>query len=150
MHGHERGRRDVPTREGLEQRSQLLFGEVGCDVQHRHLQELVAAVPDLVARALVDVRESQRVGVEDQHTIAGRIQDLADLTRLGFGFKPFGDVAYDCHDPKTAVRTEGTQADLDREHTSVGFAPEQVQTRAHRSDARLCAIARAMCPMHLA
>ena len=119
-------------------------------MQHRHLQQLVAAVPDLVARALVDVGEAQRVGVEDEHTVAGRIQDLAYLARLGFGLNPFGDVAYDCHDPETAVGLEGAQADLDRELAAVGSAPEQVQARAHRSDARLGAIACAVCPMHLA
>ncbi len=149
MHGGEHDRRLLATCERAEQLTELTLGELGRDVQHRHLEQLVAAVSDLLARALVHVGELQRRGIEHEYRVAGDVECLPHFTMGRLVGHPFADVAHDRDDPEAVVTRQRAQADLDRELGAVGASAEQHESRTHRSQSRLGAVSRPVGAVHL-
>ena len=110
-------------------------------MEHRHGQELVARVAELVDRALVHVGEPPGVGLEDQDGIARGVERLADAAALGLVLDALADVTDDRDDTQPGVAFEGAEADLDRELAAVLAASEQAEAHAHRPGPRLDAVA---------
>ena len=129
VHRGEDQRRPLAAFERTEQLAHLPLAELGRDVQHRHPEQLVLGVADLLARALVRVREAERLRVEDEQRVAGDVERVAHLALRGFRDQPVADVAHDGDDPEPLGALERAQADLDRELRAVGRAGRRASAR---------------------
>ena len=79
-------------------RPELRLIEFRLDVERRHAQQFLPAVPHLLHGPLVHVAEPQRAGIEDERAVPGGIQRLQRLVDGGFRSEPldFHDCASGC------------------------------------------------------
>jgi hypothetical protein len=106
-------------------------------MQRRHRQQLVAPVAHQPHRPLVDEREPQRDGVEDEHPVIGGVQGSQHPMQLILGCDPLGDVPHRGHREHVIIEVQRAEADLDRELRAVRSPGPQLQTGTHGPHRRL-------------